>query len=105
MVPGGRDLFNVSCQFHFRRGFTMVELLVVIAVIAILAGLLLPSIAKSKTKAHGIMCLNNHRQLTFAWKMYTDDNNGRLLYASPSPYFGDVSADPYTWVLGFMDFN
>jgi len=95
----------VSRQFHFRRGFTLVELLVVIAVIAILASLLLPSIAKSKTKAHGIMCLNNHRQLTFAWKMYTDDNNGRLLYASPSPYFGDDSADPYTWVLGFMDFD
>lgn len=74
-----------------------------IAVIAILAGLLLPSVAKAKTKGHGIMCLNNHRQLTMAWKMYNDDNNGRFLYASPHPL--DPSTDPYSWVLGFMDFT
>jgi prepilin-type N-terminal cleavage/methylation domain-containing protein len=85
------------------RAFTLVELLVVIAVIAILAGLLLPSVAKAKTKGHGIMCLNNHRQLTMAWKMYNDDNNGRFLYASPHPL--DPSTDPYSWVLGFMDFT
>jgi len=78
---------------------------VVIAIIVILAGLLFPSVAKAKTKGQGIMCLNNHRQLTLAWKMYTDDNSGRLLFASPSPYFGDTNADPYTWVLGYMDFT
>jgi len=88
-----------------KRAFTLIELLVVIAVITILAGLLLPGLAKAKTKGQGIQCLNNHRQLMLAWRMYNDDNNDRLLYASPSPYFGDTSKDPYVWVLGQMDFD
>ena len=88
-----------------KRAFTLIELLVVIAMISILAGLLLPSVSRAKTKAQGIQCLNNHRQLMLAWRMYNDDNRDQLLFASPSPYLGDTSKDPYTWVLGFMDFD
>jgi prepilin-type N-terminal cleavage/methylation domain-containing protein/prepilin-type processing-associated H-X9-DG protein len=88
-------------------GFTLIELLVVIAIIAILAGMLLPALGKAKARAQGTMCMNNMRELSLAWKIYADESNDRIPYASPASAGGPPApaTDPYVWVNGQMDTN
>ena len=59
-------------------GFTLVELLVVIGIIAILIAVLLPAVSRARGLAQSMACLNNLRQLQTCWLMYANDHNGTL---------------------------
>jgi len=72
--------------------------LVVIAIIAILAAMLLPALAKSKQQAQGIQCMSNTKQLALAWTMYSGDFNDKLV-------FNVAGNAPGGWVNGVMSWN
>lgn len=94
------QLDNELTAANRQKAFTLIELLVVISIIAILAGMLLPTLAKAKNKAHSAACQSSLRQLQLAWRLYADDNEGRVsgnvLYQLP----GGADENRGGWVLG-----
>ena len=88
-------------------GFTLVELMVVIAIIGILVTLLLPALQRSKDRARAITCMNNKKQLTMAWTLYSSDNDERLAYnlGSDSTVTGWAAKSNPNWVNNVMDWE
>ena len=89
-----------------KSGFTLIELLVVISIISLLMSIMMPSLNRAREQANRVDCMNNMRQLTLAWTIYADDNDGQLC----SPWAGWIDEDyglPWLhrygqphWVLG-----
>jgi prepilin-type N-terminal cleavage/methylation domain-containing protein len=83
-----------------KRAFTLIELLVVLAVVAVLASMLLPTFSKAKTRAQGVICLNNLKQLGISWLMYADENGDRI---PPNEAYWDSVAP--SWVMGWLSYS
>ncbi len=76
---------NMKKNLNMKKAFTLIELLVVIAIIAILAGLLLPALAKAKAKAHRINCVSNLKQVGLSFRMFANDHSGKFPWDEPGP--------------------
>jgi prepilin-type N-terminal cleavage/methylation domain-containing protein/prepilin-type processing-associated H-X9-DG protein len=92
----------VTPSSHRNSAFTLIELLVVIAIIAILAGLLLPSLARARSRASGTACMGNAKQLQTALQLYSDDHLDRYVN---NHGLGETRSRTNTWANNVMDWD
>ncbi len=84
-------MFEQSWRSDARKGFSLIELVVVVAVMAILAGLLLPALAQTRHQARRSQCINNQRQLLLAWQLYNGDNRERAVANGHGPVGSSIA--------------
>ena len=78
------------------KAFTLIELLVVIAIIALLMAVLMPALSRAREQGKRAVCLNNLKQLTLAWTLYADDNDGKICAAN-------VGNSDFGWVARMLN--
>lgn len=104
----GQSVPTSTIRAYWGLGFTLIELLVVVAVIGVLAGLLLPALAKARNAAKTSVCIGNQRQLTLAWHLYVEDQGGRFPWSAVLHYSdGSVPAEELqsVWCRGVMSYS
>ncbi len=100
MVPAkGQEIPNGSGRF---RAFSLVELLAVLATIAVLAALLLPALSDGRVKAQRLTCLHHLKQLTVSWQLFADEHDGRLVSSYPWLGLPPSPVNSNAWVFGDM---
>src|SRR2546427_2995149 len=97
VIPVGRHrerdpavcLTNVKSYCRIEKAFTLIELLIVIAITACLAAMLLPVLSAAKAKGHRTACLNNLRQINLGIRIYAEDSSGAFPVGPPKPKNND----------------
>jgi prepilin-type N-terminal cleavage/methylation domain-containing protein len=106
-VPVSASIESLVSDMFMKKlqGFTLLELLIVLALLGLLVATLFPALANSKPHSHTLQCLNNNRRLCMAWRMYADDNRDQLVYSSDDGTGASNSSNQYAWVQSHLDFN
>src|SRR5438045_926769 len=88
-----------------RQAFTLLELLIVVAVLTLVASSWLAALTRSSLKTQAFQCLNNNRQLSAAWRMYADDSRDQIVYSSDSVDTVGNPLNKYAWTWSHLDFS
>jgi prepilin-type N-terminal cleavage/methylation domain-containing protein len=96
---------NVRAPGATWQAFSLLELLVVVVMLAVLALIATPAICKTKPNGRAMQCLNNNRRLCAAWRMYSEDNHGLIVYASDDGTLTQNPLNQYAWTQSHLDYN